>query len=26
VKADDGTRVLYQQQVLATIPRSSLGL
>ena len=26
VQADDGSRVLYQQQVLATIPRSSLGL
>ena len=26
VKADDGTRVMYQQQVLGTIPRSSLGL
>jgi hypothetical protein len=26
VNADDGSRVLYQQQVLATIPRSSLGL
>jgi hypothetical protein len=26
VTADDGSRVLYQQQVLGTIPRSSLGL
>jgi hypothetical protein len=26
VRADDGSRVLYQQQVLATIPRASLGL
>jgi hypothetical protein len=26
VKGDDGSRVMYQQQVLGTIPRSSLGL
>jgi hypothetical protein len=26
VTADDGSPVYYQQQVLATIPRSSLGL